>query len=41
MHWSHDQIMDMPHSERKRWCEEVSKINQKLSGEKKDKIDLW
>lgn len=29
-HWSHDEIMRMPHWERKRWCEEISKINKKL-----------
>lgn len=36
MHWPHDQIMEMSHSDRKRWCDEVSKINQSLS-EKKPK----
>jgi hypothetical protein len=36
LHWPHDQLMQMPHAERKRWCNEVSKINQNLS-EKKGK----
>lgn len=30
-HWSHDEIMQMEHLERKRWCEEISNINRKLS----------
>ena len=30
-HWSHDEIMQMEHLERKRWCEEISDINRKLS----------
>jgi hypothetical protein len=32
-HWQHDQVMEMPHSERKKWCEEISGINKKLSEE--------
>ncbi|MBQ8687597.1 MAG: hypothetical protein IJ512_03480 [Ruminococcus sp.] len=31
MHWSREAIFDMPHLERMRWCDEISKINQKLS----------
>lgn len=30
-HWNHDDIMDMEHRERKRWCEEISKINRTLN----------
>lgn len=33
-HWDHDTIMNMEHRERQQWCEEVSKINEKLNGEK-------
>jgi len=32
-HWSYDDIMNMEHSERKRWCEEISKINNKINKE--------
>lgn len=31
-HWSQDLILDMPHAVRARWCEEISKINNKVSG---------
>lgn len=32
LHWSMDELMGMEHRERRRWCQEVSAINQKLSG---------
>ena len=32
-HWPHDEIMAMDHGERHRWCEEISGINRRLSGE--------
>ncbi|MCD4844462.1 MAG: hypothetical protein K8R25_08250 [Methanosarcinales archaeon] len=31
-HWSFDEIMNMEHKERQKWVEEISKINQQLSG---------
>ncbi|WP_137697028.1 DUF6760 family protein [Ruminiclostridium herbifermentans] len=39
-HWSHDDIMAMEHAERKKWCEEISKINRKLSEDKENVFDL-
>ena len=39
-HWAHDQVMQMPHAERKRWCEEISKINKRLSEEAPGKVNL-
>jgi hypothetical protein len=30
-HWGHEEIMTMPHEERRRWCEEISDINKRLS----------
>jgi hypothetical protein len=32
-HWSHAELMNVEHSERRRWCEEISRINRKLSDE--------
>ncbi len=29
--WSHEEIMNMEHRDRKVWCEEISKINRKLN----------
>lgn len=33
LHWPMDDLMSVEHMERRRWCEEVSKINRKLSQE--------
>jgi transcriptional antiterminator len=30
-HWSYEEIMNMDHRERRKWCEEISKINEKLN----------
>lgn len=35
-HWNHDEIMNMEHRERRRWCEEISKINSDLNDEPKN-----
>jgi len=31
MHWSREEIMEMNHLERLRWCGEISKINRRLN----------
>ncbi len=31
LHWDCDAILNLPHGERKAWCEQVSKINQKIN----------
>jgi hypothetical protein len=31
LHWSHQEIMELEHRQRRRWCEEISKINAQLS----------
>lgn len=33
LHWNHDDIMDLTHKDRIRWCREVSKINSRLNEE--------
>ena len=35
-HWSHAEIMSLEHKERMHWCEEISKINQKLNQKSKN-----
>lgn len=37
LHWSHDEVMNLDHKERRRWCAEISKINKKLSGQAEKK----
>lgn len=34
--WGHDDVLNMPHWERRRWCEEISKINEKMNEERSD-----
>lgn len=29
--WSHDDILDLPHWERHRWCDEISTINEEVN----------
>ncbi len=33
LHWDYEQLLMMEHKQRQRWCQEVSKINRKLSPE--------
>ena len=39
LHWSDQALMALDHWER-RWCREVSAINQKLSGDDKKTFEL-
>ena len=40
LHWPMDDLMNMDHRERRRWCEEVSSINQKLNGTENKKFEF-
>ncbi|WP_308421810.1 DUF6760 family protein [Paenibacillus radicis (ex Gao et al. 2016)] len=40
-HWSHDDIMNMEHAERRRWCEEISRINRKMNDESAEKPNVF
>ncbi|MGI5912811.1 MAG: DUF6760 family protein [Syntrophomonadaceae bacterium] len=40
-HWPHDEIMSMEHRDRRRWCEEISRINRKLSDEPENMFDVF
>lgn len=35
-HWNHDDIMNMEHKERRKWCEEITSINLKLNKSMKE-----
>ena len=39
-HWSHEELMNAEHSERRRWCEEISRINRKLSDAPENIFDV-
>lgn len=40
LHWSRDEVMRLNHLERRRWCKEVSAVNQKLSGSEQKSIEF-
>ncbi|HBV97844.1 MAG: phage protein [Peptococcaceae bacterium BICA1-7] len=40
-HWSHDEIMSMEHRDRRKWCEEISKVNRKLNNEPENVFDVF
>jgi len=29
--WSHDDVLSLPHWERRRWCDEISQINERMN----------
>jgi hypothetical protein len=31
LHWPYSELMNVEHRERRRWCEEISKINRRLN----------
>jgi|GEM_PF-897603 len=39
-HWSHAEIMMLEHSQRRRWCQEISRINRSLDGAHSGAVDL-
>jgi hypothetical protein len=43
MHWSHEEIMNLEHAERIKWCDQISKINKNLNNdsEKKNIFDVY
>lgn len=40
LHWSHEDLMNLDHWERRRWCREVSAINKKLSGNERSTYEF-
>ena len=29
--WDHDDVLNLPHWERRRWCVEISRINERMN----------
>jgi len=38
LHWSREEVLGLDHLERRRWCKEVSSVNQKLSPNKREEL---
>lgn len=39
-HWGLEDIMELPHLERERFCREISQINRQANGQEKNLFDL-
>ena len=39
-HWSHDELMQLEHRERRRWCREISAINRVQDGAPTNLFDV-
>ena len=39
-HWSHQDVMQLDHRERRRWCEEISNMNRVLDGTPPNPFDV-
>jgi hypothetical protein len=37
-HWSLEEIINLEHRDRQKWCEEISRINRRLGEEKQRSI---
>ncbi|HHI96310.1 MAG TPA: hypothetical protein ENJ96_00475 [Thermodesulfatator atlanticus] len=35
LHWSYSELLSLDHAERRRWCQEVSRLNQRLNEERR------
>ena len=40
LHWSHEELMQLEHRERRRFCQEVSRINKKVTNAPKNVFDV-
>ncbi|RKG72384.1 hypothetical protein D7W79_28635 [Corallococcus exercitus] len=40
LHWDHDTLLELEHRDRRRWCEEVSRINREVGGSTKKEKSL-
>ena len=39
-HWSHSDLMQLDHGQRRRWCREISAINRRLNGSPSNPFDV-
>lgn len=39
-HWTNAELMSLEHTERRRWCREISAINRQLNGEPANPFEI-
>jgi uncharacterized protein DUF6760 len=40
LHWGREELMQLEHAERRRWCREISAINRRLDGTPANPFDI-
>jgi len=40
LHWSREELMQLEHAERRRWCREISAINGRLDGKPPNPFEI-
>ncbi len=40
LHWGRDELMQLEHVERRRWCQEVSAINRRMDPSPQNPFDV-
>jgi hypothetical protein len=40
LHWSYEELMQIEHGERRRWCDQISRINRKLNDQPPNMFDV-
>ena len=40
LHWSHSELMQLDHAERRRWCREISSVNRAQDGATVNPFDI-
>ena len=40
-HWSREEVMGLPHLERRRWVAEISAINERSNADEGAEADSW
>jgi hypothetical protein len=40
LHWGREELMQLEHAERRRWCREISAINRRLDGTPPSPFDI-
>lgn len=38
-HWSYEDAMNMEHQERRKWCEEISQVNEQINHQTEKSIE--
>jgi len=40
LHWPHAEVVALEHAERRRWCQEISRLHRAMNGAKENPFDV-